>query len=334
MSPLELASPHLRVVVDPDQGAEITHFGAANGPNLLCYSHAASPLPAKISRSYGNATLDWLSEYRGGWQELWPNAGGAGDVMGVPIPFHGEASRAQWKCEWRDEGRWLALATAARLPIILEREMRLDDARPVLCIEERVTCDAGLEVPYIWGHHPAWGAPLAEPGAHIDLPGGRVVADAGMDGPVVDLPPGSEHTWPLATGREGQAIDLSVIPPAPMQRLAYVTDLAAGWFAIRNPRNGIGLAMAWDLDVMPCVWLWQEIEGGQGMPWYGRWSLTAVEPNVQWPSHGLATAIERGTARMARPGVTDTFHMTVALFDAGERPVAHVDLNGNITFAS
>jgi hypothetical protein len=334
MSTVELLNPHLRVVVAAGHGAEVVHLGPAGGPNFLFHSDALTPLPASASRTYGNPTLDWLSEYRGGWQELWPNAGGACEVLGVPLPFHGEASRAQWRWQWRKEGTHVTLATAARLPIVLEREMRLDDARPVLKIEERVRCEAGFEVPYVWGHHPAWGAPLAEPGARIDLPGRRVVAEATMDGPVVDLAPGSEHSWPLATTRDGQPVDLSVVPGAPLQRLAYVSDLSAGWYAIRNPRNGYGLAAAWDLAVMPCVWLWQEIEGGQGMPWYGRWSLTAIEPNAQWPSYGLVDAMQRGMARAVQPGETHTFHMTLALFEAGEAPVTGVDLDGNIRFAA
>jgi hypothetical protein len=334
MTTVQLLNPHLRVVVATEHGAEIVYLGPADGPNLLFHSDDLSPLPASASRTYGNPTVDWLSEYRGGWQELWPNAGGACDVMGVPMPFHGEASRAQWRWRWSKEGTHITLVTPGRLPIILEREMWLDEGRSVLKVEERVRCEADFEVPYIWGHHPAWGAPLAEPGARIDLPGGRVVAETTMDGPVVDLAPGSEHTWPIATGRAGQPVDLSVVPHAPVQRLAYVSDLAAGWYAIRNPRSGYGLAVAWDLEVMPCVWLWQEIEGGQGMPWYGRWSLTAVEPNVQWPSCGLADAVQRGMARTIGPGATDTFHMTLALFEAGEIPVTGVDLDGNIRFAA
>jgi hypothetical protein len=333
MTAIKLENPQIRVEFDPDHGAELTFLGSPDGPNLLFWSEARSPLPASASRSYGNAVLDWLSEYRGGWQELWPNAGGACDLLGVPLPFHGEASRARWSWQWRSQGNHVSLSTPARLPLVLERELCVDAARPVLRIEERVTCEAAFEVPYVWGHHPAWGAPLAEVGALIDLPGGRVVAEATMDGPAVDLAPGSEHTWPIAAGRSGQPIDLSVIPAAPMQRLVYISNLDAGWYVIRNPRRKLGLAVAWDLKVMPCVWLWQEIEGGQGMPWYGRWSLTAIEPNVQWPSYGLADAIQRGMARTIQPGSTDTFHMTLALFEASERAVTHVDLDGNITFA-
>jgi hypothetical protein len=91
--------------------------------------------------------------------------------------------------------------------------------------------------------------------------------------------------------------------------------------------------VAWDLAMMPCLWFWQEIGGGQGMPWYGRAAITALEPNVQWPSHGLAKAQEAGNARLLQPGQVDSFKLTVALFKASERPVAGVALDGTVKFA-
>jgi hypothetical protein len=333
MADIKFQTPHMRVVANPDLGAEITHLGGGDGANLLYMGQWKTPLRASESYSYGSQLLDWLSEYRGGWQELFPNAGGAGDVLGVPIPFHGEVSRARWAWHWITPGTHAIMSCPARIPLVLEREMRLDPDRPVLSIEERVTSEVAFAVPYVWGHHPAWGPPLTAPGARIDLPAGRVVADAGMDGPAVDLAPLSEHAWPIATGRQGEAIDLSVIPAAPRQRLCFISELAAGWYAIRNPENGIGLAVAWDLDVMPCLWFWQEIGGGQGMPWYGRAEITALEPHVQWPSYGLTQAQQAGTARLLQPGLVDRFKLTVALFRASERPVVAVGIDGSIVFA-
>jgi len=66
------------------------------------------------------------------------------------------------------------------------------------------------------------------------------------------------------------------------------------------------------------------------MPWYGRAAITALEPNVQWPSHGLVQAQQAGTARLLQPGQVDRFKLTVALFNATERPVASVGLDGTV----
>jgi hypothetical protein len=333
MTAIKLDNSQLQVVCDPDHGGEITLLAGAHGANLLFAPDWRSPLPAAAGESYGNQQLDWLSEYRGGWQELFPNAGGPGEVMGVPLPFHGEVSRARWSWEWLSTRSHVRMSTPARLPLVLEREMRVDPDHPTLYIQERVRNEAPFAVPYIWAHHPAWGPPLVAPGARIDLPGGLVTADGGMDGPAVDLPPGSAHAWPMATGRAGQSIDLSLIPAAPLQRLCYVHELPAAWYAVRNPEAGLGVAVAWDLAVMPCLWLWQEIGGGQGLPWYGRGAITALEPAVQWPSYGLAQAQQAGTARVIQPGQTHTFNLTCTVLAQAGRTVSAVDVYGNVRFA-
>ena len=301
MPRVNLKTPHLSVIVDTDQGAEITHIVGPDGRNVLYMGDWKTPLPARISRTYGNDALDWLSEYRGGWQELFPNGGGSGTVMDVPIPFHGEVSRAIWEWEWTQEGVAARMICPARLPLVLERNMRLDPDRPVLYIDEKVTNESEVEVPYLWGHHPAYGPPVADARAHIDLPAGRVVADAGFDTPLVDLSPGSEHTWPTGQNRKGEPVDLSVVPMPNVQRLVYVDELYEPWYALRNPAQKIGVGLAWEKVTFPHLWLWQEI-GGAGMPWYGRAQITALEPATQWPSYGLAKAIESGTARWLEPG--------------------------------
>ncbi len=334
VSLIELRNAHLRVVVDADHGAEIVTLAGADDVNWLSQPAWRSPLPAGASESYGNQVLDWLSEYRGGWQELFPNAGAGCEVMGVPLPFHGEVSRARWQCEVLEESVHVRLTTAARLPLVLEREMRLDAERPVLYLRERVRSEALFPVPFIWGHHPAFGLPLAAPGAHIDLPASRVIVDSGLDGPAVDLLPGSEHTWPIAAGRHGEPIDLSIVPGAPVQRLCYIADLAEGWVALRNPQVRAGVALAWDLPVFPHLWFWQEVGGGTGFPWFGRGDIVALEPASQWPSHGLAAAEAAGQAHVLKPGETREAHLTCILFAAGSAPVVHAGLDGMVTTSS
>ena len=333
MHQTELRNAHLCVRVDVDHGAEITHLAGADGVNWLSEPKWQSPLPANQSQSYGNQALDWLSEYRGGWQELFPNAGAACEVMGVPIPFHGEVSRARWQLAEMEQGKSLRLTTPARLPLVLEREMRLDEKRPILYLHERVRNEVDFAVPFIWGHHPAFGLPLAAPGSRIDLPAARVIVDSGLDSPAVDLQPGSEHTWPLVTGRNGETVDLSVVPGPPVQRLCYMADLAGGWCALRNPTAQAGVALAWDLDVFPHLWFWQEIGGG-GFPWYGRGDIVALEPASQWPSHGLAAAAEAGHAHLLQPGEIREARLTCVLFTAGGAAVTHVGLDGTLAFKS
>jgi hypothetical protein len=330
MARIELKNAAMQVVVDPDHGAEVVRLAGADGINVLSASDWLSPLPASASRSYGNEVLDWLSEYRGGWQELFPNAGPACEVMGTPLSFHGEVSRARWSWEWVKPGTFARMRSPARLPLVLERDMRLDPDRSILTLEERVLNECPFEVPFLWGHHPAFGPPLAEAGARIDLPAGRIVADAGLDAPSVDLQPGAEGIWPFAAGRNGQAVDLSVVPAPPLQRLVYAADLKAAWFALRNPIRRLGAAMAWDKAVFPHLWFWQEIGGSTGMPWYGRAAITALEPASAWPSQGLAAAHKAGLAHSIRPGEIVSTRLTCVLFAASQAPVVDVTVDGQV----
>lgn len=57
---------------------------------LLASYDWPSPIGVTRSVSYGDAKLDWLSEYRSGWQLLVPDANTACEVSGLPLPFHGE----------------------------------------------------------------------------------------------------------------------------------------------------------------------------------------------------------------------------------------------------
>ncbi len=143
--------------------------------------------------------------------------------------------------------------------------------------------------------------------------------DAGIDGDAVDLVPGSIHHWGGVTGRRGEAVDLSVVPAAPRQRLCYIEELAAGWCAIRNPSKGIGAGLSWDVAAFPHLWFWQEIGGSLGMPWYGRASITALEPASQFPSHGLEAAIAAGTARSLPPHGSATTRLVFTAFAAPRR---------------
>jgi hypothetical protein len=329
MTQIVLDNGALQVRVDLALGAEITHLLTPAGQNLLFRGDWTSPLPAGLSQSYGSQPLDWLSAYRGGWQELFPNAGGGGTVLGTPLPFHGEVSRTVWQASWTTEGRDVTLTTGTRLPLTLARRMRLDGDRPVLVLEETIENPSDLTVPYIWGHHPAFGPPLAAPGARIDLPAGRLSTDAGVDGALADLVPGSAHVWGRVTGRTGEPVDLSVIPATPRERLVYIEELSAGWWAIRNPANGLGAAMRWNLEDFPNLWLWQEI-GGTGFPWYGRAAVTALEPATQSPSHGLEAAIAAGTARQLPPHGRRSTRLVFTLFAATNDPVTAIDADGTV----
>lgn len=324
-----LATSQIEVELDPDHGAEILVVRRPRGPNVLATEDWSSPLRASRSTSYGDAVSDWLSEYRGGWQELFPNPGAACTVMGVPLPFHGEASMARWEVVEQGLGT-VTLQTPARLPLILERRMTLATDAPILLIEETVRSDVDFTVPFLWGHHPAF---IATPDARIDMPDGvRVDVDVDFDAPYADLVPGSSGTWPRMPHRNGADVAmLDVVTGQPTERLAYLSGFGgSAWAAIRGVAPGLGVAMAWDPTTFRGAWFWWEV-GGPGHPWHGRSRSIAIEPNATSPSDGLAAAIERGEAHHVDPGQEHHAWLTVALFDSDDRRIRGVARDGVIT---
>ena len=325
---LRLANGVIEVELDPDRGSDILSIRHPGGANALATADWSSPLRASRSASYGDPVNDWLSEYRGGWQELFPNAGAPCTVMGVPLPFHGEVSTARWEVVEQAPDA-VTLRTPARLPLILERRMRLDATRAVLRIEESVRADADARVPFLWGHHPAF---AATDGARIVLPEGVVVnVDEAYEAPHGDLALGGVGTWPEAPGRQaGDAVALDRIGPGPTERLAFLSGFGERtWAAIRGIAPGLGVAMAWDARTFPGAWFWWEI-GGPGHPWHGRSRIVAIEPSTDNPADGLAAAMERGTAHQVGPGDVHETWITVSLFDADDRPVRDVARDGSV----
>lgn len=318
-----LGSPHLIVTVHPARGAEVHHFGPPGGPNLLFWQDWLTPVRASRSTSYGTDERDWLSEWRGGWQELFPNAGATAEMFGIELPFHGEASASRWEV-LEVSATALTVRTPSRLPLTLTRHMRLDPDRPVLHLEETVVNESDLEVPFVWGHHPAFDG---IPGTQVDAPPGPAVVPDGFDVEFADLAAG-EYQWPNARTTAGDEVDLRVLPAGRVERVVYRPDITNGWAALRRPDH-LGIGMAWDTTVFRHLWLWTEV-GGKEFPWYGRSRVLAVEPVSSWPNDGLAQALRRGRAHLLGPRRTVTSWLTMALFDSTDRPVTAVDREGGI----
>lgn len=324
---ITLANGFIEVELEPDHGAEIMSVRRPGRTNVLASYDWRSPLWASQSRSYGDEANDWLSEYRGGWQELFPNGGAACTVAGVPLPFHGEASRARWQVVAQSDVS-ATLSTAARLPLVLERTMRLQPDRASLLIEETVSADAAVTTPFLWGHHPAFHA--AE-GAHIDMPAGTlIVADEAYETSHSDIAPGSRGTWPSIEARHGGVLSLDRVGSGPVERLAFLTDMGdEPWAAVRDTARGEGMAMTWDPETFRTAWFWWEI-GGPGHPWHGRSRIVAIEPNTTFPADGLAAAHERGEAHVLAAGGQHRTWLTMSLFDADDDPVQGVSRDGTV----
>lgn len=324
---IKLANGSIEVELNPDHGAEIMSVARPGRPNVLASYDWRSPLEASRSTSYGDEASDWLSEYRGGWQELFPNGGASCTVAGVPLPFHGEVSQARWRVDEQSDDA-ITVSTPTRLPLVLERRMRLAPGRAALLIEETVKAEADMTTPFLWGHHPAL---LAVEGARIDMPSGTViVADATYETDLSDVAPGSRGEWPTLEARDGGSVDLDRVGPGPIERLAYLTNMGdQPWAAIRDTAGGEGMGMAWDGETFRSAWFWWQV-GGPGHPWHGRSRIVAIEPNTSFPADGLAAAHNRSEAHLLAAGGEHRTWLTMSLFDADEHPVRGVGRDGTV----
>ena len=299
------------VELDERLGGEITRIKHGDRDVLASYNWA-SPVPASRSLGYGDPKLDWLSEYRGGWQLLVPNAGAACVVDGVPLPFHGEWSRTQVTVIERAADR-IVMTAGTRLPLVVEREVRVEARPDRVLVRTTVTNPSDRVVAFVWGEHPAF---AVEDGDEIDLPPARVLAS---DGTAVG-------DWPsIAEGARLDRIDAS----SPTESVHFLIGLAEGWAALRR-RDG-GVALAWDVKDFPVVWLWHEI-ASPGFPFYGRSSLVAIEPASSWPGDGLGSAIAHGQALALQPGETLSTTVAVIPFEMSGRALSGATVDGRLEF--
>lgn len=312
---VELENEALRVVVIPERGGEIRELWHRPSSTQLLW-HAPWADISAVPRS--EVFDDW---YAGGWQELLPNGNEACELDGVSHAFHGES----WALPWAAETTATGVVLSVRLetvPLTVTRHMSLSDATFVL--EERVTNVGNTTVRFAWGHHPAFGGDFLEEGCLLDLPGGRV-ENYHLDlGPTSRLEPLAQSTWPYAIGRGGELVDLRLVldRSAATHDVALVTDMPDGWFALRNPKRNVGVAVRYPCSVFPWLWLWQAYGGVREPPFDAGTYTLAVEPWTSPPC--LARAAARGEEAALGQGETIAVKIEVTAFQPADHPLREV----------
>jgi hypothetical protein len=289
---LNLRSDDLLVRLDPAHGGEVLDLvDLATGRQLLGRPPFATALP----RAGDLDEATWTAGYRGGWQCVTPNAGNACEVDGVAHGFHGRASADRW--EVVDATAGSATLAWAGHGLHITRRYALEDG--ALVATTRWEAEAG-PAPFIHLEHVTAGLEVLEPETLIRLPGGRAHELSESDGPAV--PPAAAPDWPevlLLDGRRERGDRLSLARRH--ARYLAVTDLPAGSAEVVNRRTGAGLALAWDADVLPHLWIWHEVRATGGH-WRRQAEILGIEPCSVPHGLGLAAALEHEQASWARPG--------------------------------
>jgi hypothetical protein len=300
---LTLQSDVLFLRMDIAHGGEITDLvEVRSGRQLLAHSPFSTS-----SQIEGDVAEDvWLSQYRGGWQLLTPNAGNLCFVEGRCHGYHGAASNEPWALvssgddsaliEWRGHG------------LKVRREVRVLGASTMV----RTTWDAedGI-VPFLAVEHLALGPELLDPDFQLQIPAGRTYELSETAGPFT--PPDNAPDWPFALLADGSleradswSYDLD------RSRFLVAADLPVGWAEVRNPKAGLGVQLEWDIATLPHAWLWHEMRRTGGR-WRGCGQQLMIEPASLPHSLGLEAAVSAGQARFVGPGDTISSQMTATI---------------------
>lgn len=292
---LELASAGARVQLIPELGCDIVSFVDVRTEVDVLW-RVPWGIPPRSTGPFSAATeTEWGERFPGGWNVLLPNGGAATPAPGGTVwGFHGEAALLPWTVLGsgvESDRVWAELQVRLiRAPLKLHR--RLELLGSALAVTETVTNLSPVPIEAMWSQHPSFGAPLIAAGTRIETGAGVTETDDTVtDG---DLAAGERATWPHAPGRDGGAVDLSVVPGESTRRLVYLSEFETGWARLVNDDLGLAARLEWDADVYPSAWLWQELGFTTGHPWWQMAYVTAIEPGTTYPGQGLAVAKEKG----------------------------------------
>jgi galactose mutarotase-like enzyme len=296
---VRMTSDALDVTVLPGKGADIyALIDRASGVDALFKAPWGLRPPGSPPREGSNGAA-FLANYEGGWQELFPNTNDACDYRGSPMPIHGEVATLPWSWEPVASGRGeVAARFSAKTrvaPFAIERVMRLRAGERRLVVDERIVNTSAEPAPFLWGHHCVLGPPLVAAGAWLRVPCRTVITPPEPWENTARLAPGQRGDWPSAAGRDGSAVDLSVVPgpEAASHDDVFLTGLEAGRAEVVNNGLGLSFRLEWDPAVFRWVISWQPYGGARAMPLRGAYAL-GIEP---WTTGGnLDAALAAGDA--------------------------------------
>lgn len=118
---LVLSNGLIEARVDLERGADVVSLvDLATGEEAL-WTRA---MPAAGTPAADDGPVGFYDSYRGGIQDLFPNAGPPTVIEGAALPFHGEARRTSWMVDTKDES--VFETRLARFPFALRKHIQID----------------------------------------------------------------------------------------------------------------------------------------------------------------------------------------------------------------
>ncbi len=310
MSAVTLENERLRVTVLPGKGCDIVEFlDKRRDLDLVWWSARGLRHPSEALGAAADDAALFHDTYQGGWQDVFPSGGAPCSYRGAALSQHAEVSGQAWQHRVVTDTADLievefSVATR-RMPYRLSRTLRLAAGQRVMTVREQAVNTAPVEVHAMWGQHLAFGAPFLRPGHRIRLPDGvQVLPHPGRIEPSGRrVSAGGPYRWPTVPADAGGTVDLSLIPAAgEPSELCYLTGFTDGWYELLDPADDSGVRVEWDAELLPYLWLWQELGASTDYPWWGQAYVVGLEPFSSYPTNGLADAVDNGTALHFGPG--------------------------------
>lgn len=311
---LVVENGHLRLVILPDLGAKL--WSLVYKPldrEIFWHNPRLAPRPAP----YGAAYDDWFC---GGWDELFPNDAPT-TFAGDAYPDHGEwwAMPFDWELATRrpDEVTVHCWRAGVVTNTFVDRWITVRAGAPVISIRYRIHNAGPRPLDFLWKLHPAL---ALAPDARIDLPACTVRPEPTFNDRLDRQP----FAWPIARGAQGGAVDMRSVPGADAATcdFYYATDLAGGWCALSDRRDGAGFGLAFDPAIFRSVWVFGAYGGWRGL------YTTILEPCTGYP-YQLEEAVAQGTASRLAAGETVETTVTAVLYH-GHTAVAAITSDGEV----
>ena len=292
----------LRACVLPRKGADICEL-----TYLPKHTQFLMQTPSGLKPPKSTPPTDFLENYPGGWQELFPNHNDACCVKGIEIPFHGEVALLPWNytiIEDTSTTTSLGLSVQCRqTPFRLERRMTMKTGQTALSVAGQVANTGNEAWPLVWGHHLTLGGNFLEGGCRLETPAELILTPDELYEPsTARLAEKQISRWPLAKGRQLEEwVDLQEIPgpEAHSHDDAFLTGFSHGLLIVSNPRLKLDFKLEWDASIFPWLTFWQPLGGADLPPLTGIYGI-GIEP---WVSrYNLAGALENGQAILLQPG--------------------------------
>jgi galactose mutarotase-like enzyme len=298
----------LRLEILLDKGTDIVEFlYKPKDVDLMWRSPIPIYKPSTFVTTSQEPSGNFIDYYPGGWQELFPNGGGLCQYKGATLGHHGEVALIPWKYELiEDTVEKISVkffTETYRTPFFIEKTITLEKGQSELSISEKITNYSEDEMDFIWGHHPAFGAPFLSSDCVINLKGANVSVRKG-DGVASTNLKQTTGIWPFVEGINGEKVDISICPAYSdkVSDVIYLSELKEGRYEIINKKLQLKFWMEFPLSTFRYLWFWRVAGGSYGYPWYGRTYNIALEPVSSLPI--LTEAVNRGDQLTLKAGAS------------------------------